>query len=248
VFLSEANRLSKSFTLLVFDWDGTLMDSIARIVSCVQTAIQDIGLPHCTPTEIRNIIGLGLQEAIVTLFPKVDEKRRMAMAERYKYYYSEADPTPMRLFKGVEETLNRLHAQGYLLAIATGKGRCGLERALAEAGVGELFHATRCADETFSKPHPRMLLELLDKLMVPPSQTLMIGDSEYDMQMAINAGTSALAVSYGVHDAERLAQYGPLACLDELTELETWLEKFTSSIDQTTHFISRENRSPCMLG
>jgi phosphoglycolate phosphatase len=213
------------FDLIVFDWDGTLMDSEARIVNCLQAAFTDLELPPPTREAARDVIGLGLAEAIERLIPEADSGIRQALVIGYRRYFLEIDPTPSVLFTGAREILEWLSDEGYRLAVATGKGRTGLDRALAETGVSRLFHATRCADETFSKPDPQMLLELMDELGARPSSTLMIGDTEYDMQMANNARTHALGVGYGVHAPERLMLHGPLDCLDELSMLPEWLTR-----------------------
>lgn len=215
--------MSPRFTLLVFDWDGTLMDSEARIVACLRAAIADLSLAQRDEEALKNIIGLGLREAVDTLYPEADEALHHRLTERYRYHYLTADPTPSELFAGAQSTLERLAEAGYLMAVATGKGRVGLDKVLRETGLGPLFHATRCADETFSKPHPQMLQEIMDELGAAPEHTLMIGDTEYDMLMARNAGASALAVSYGVHAPERLLDCGPLGCIHDITELEPWL-------------------------
>lgn len=212
------------FPLLVFDWDGTLMDSEARIVGCMQAAIADSGLPALESAAIRNIIGLGLREALEQLFPGCAESVRQRMVERYRYHFLGGYHAASPLFPGARETLTALRERGYLLAVATGKGRQGLESVLRETGCRHLFDATRCADESFSKPHPQMLLDIMDELDVPPQATLMIGDTEYDMRMAANAGAQALAVSYGVHERERLLQCGPLDCLDSIGALPAWLD------------------------
>lgn len=199
------------------------MDSEARIVACLRAAIGDLQLPERGDMALRNIIGLGLAEAVEALFPGSDARLLQALTERYRYHFLTVNPTPSQLFAGATETLQRLAAEGYLLAVATGKGRRGLEAVLDETGLQPLFHATRCADETRSKPHPQMLLELMEVLGVAPAATLMIGDTEYDMEMARNAQTGALAVSYGVHALERLLTHEPLGCLDCITELPAWL-------------------------
>lgn len=216
--------MTKPYQLLVFDWDGTLMDSVARIVACIQAAILDLELDPRTDNQVRNIIGLGLHEAITTLYPGSDEVFAQRMSERYRHHFLSADPTPMTLFPGSYEVITRLYEEGYWLAVATGKGRHGLDLVLEETGLGDFFHATRCADETFSKPHPQMLQEIMDVLGIESVDTLMIGDSEYDLQMAANAKTHSLGVSYGVHSVDRLLEHNPLACLDAITELPTWLE------------------------
>ena len=211
------------FRLLVFDWDGTLMDSEARIVSSAIAAFADLGLSPRSPEAIRGIIGLGLPEAMQALYPGLAEDRYATIIDRYRHHFLEADATPMPLFPGVAQTLTRLRAEGYLLAVATGKSRRGLDRALAETGLGGLFEVTRCADETRSKPHPQMLLEVMGALAVPAAQTLMIGDSEYDLQMATDAEVAAVGVGYGVQGCERLLHYRPLACFDRIEELHPWL-------------------------
>lgn len=213
----------QKFELVVFDWDGTLMDSVARIVACIRAAITDLGLPAREGDAIRNIIGLGLREAIDALYPGSDEALHRTLTERYRHHFLVADPTPSPLFAGAAETVQALADRGYFLAVATGKGRKGLDKVLRETGLGDYFHATRCADETFSKPHPQMLLELMDQLGVDPAATLMVGDTEYDMEMARNAGAAGLAVSYGVHTPERLRKHGSLGCLHDIAELTGWL-------------------------
>jgi len=222
--------MSTPFDLLVFDWDGTLMDSQRRIVACIRAAITDLALEPRDDATISNIIGLGLTEAIDTLYPGSDAELHRAMTDRYRHHFLYANPTPAQLFSASAETVERLADGGYLLAVATGKGRAGLDRVLGETGLGRCFTATRCADETLSKPHPQMLLELMDELGVEPERTLMIGDTEYDMQMASNARTRALAVSYGVHAPERLHRHNPLHCIDDIGELEPWLERYSTDL------------------
>ena len=221
------------FELVVFDWDGTLMDSEARIVDCIQAAFAELGLVVPSAEAARDIIGLGLDEAMARLAPAVEIPVRSELALRYRSQFLVKNETPSVLFPGVREALDWLQESGYLLAVATGKSRRGLDKSLAETGLGGLFHATRCADETFSKPHPQMLFELMDELGVPASQTLMIGDTEYDMQLAANAGVAALAVCYGVHPADRLLAHQPLACLESLHGLPGWLKGREADVDLT---------------
>ncbi len=211
------------FRLLVFDWDGTLMDSAGRIVACMQAAAQDLGIDVPSETAVRNIIGLGLREALTQLYPDDVEQILTPLVERYRHYYLGADTTPSPLFPGAFEVLRQLNEAGYLMAVATGKGRPGLDRVLEETATGPLFHATRCADEGFSKPHPDMLFQLMDELGADPGETLMIGDTEYDLQMAANAGVAGLAVTCGAHEAERLMQLPQLGCLSDISELPDWL-------------------------
>ena len=215
--------MNSRFRLLVFDWDGTLMDSEARIVACVQAAARDLDLTEPSAEESRNIIGLGLNEAVTTLFPGADESLVERVVERYRHHFLDVNKTPSELFPGAKEVLIELADRGFLLAIATGKGRRGLDMVLGSTGLGPLFHATRCADETLSKPNPQMLLQILDELGIYAHEALMIGDTEYDLQMANNARVRSLAVSYGVHSRERLMQFEPLDCLDAIHELTGWL-------------------------
>ncbi len=215
--------MNQPFNLLVFDWDGTLMDSEASIVTCMQAAISDLGCEPRDRESIKNIIGLGLREAIDTLYPGTDDAFLTAMVDRYRHHFLGGSDHHSELFPGAEQTIRELSEAGYLLAVATGKGRRGLDMVLEKTGLGHYFHTTRCADETFSKPHPQMLEEVMDVLGAEPGETLMIGDTEYDMQMANNARTHALAVSYGVHEKERLLQHTPLHCLDAIIELGDWL-------------------------
>lgn len=215
--------MSSRFKLLVFDWDGTLMDSEARIVACMRAAAADLELEVPGKESVRNIIGLGLAEAVRSLFPQ-QEPVVPKMVERYRYHFLQANNTPSELFEGAGEVLHTLAEEGYLMAVATGKGRQGLNKVLEETDLGHLFHATRTADETFSKPNPEMLFQVMNELGTDPAETLMIGDTEYDLQMANNARVPGLAVSYGVHEPERLMQHAPLGCLDDITELTGWLK------------------------
>ena len=220
-----------TFKLLVFDWDGTLMDSEAQIVAAMNAAVADLGLEPLPHRTISNIIGLGLHEAINALLPGRDAEFHDQLTARYRHHFLFSQIAQAPLFDGAEQTLRTLHAAGYLLAVATGKGRQGLNRVLADTGLGELFHASRCADETSSKPHPQMLLELMEQLDVTTEETLMIGDTEYDLQMARDAGVASVGVSYGVHDDVRLLQLEPLVLLHDIAQLPRWLEASRSGVN-----------------
>jgi phosphoglycolate phosphatase len=211
------------YELLVFDWDGTLMDSAARIVASLRAAFEDIGLDPPEPAAARNIIGLGLSHVMQRLAPNASADTHERLIKRYRSHYLEVNDTPTPLFAGAAEVIKELHGNGYLLAVATGKSRIGLDRALVDSGLGHFFHATRSADETFSKPHPQMLLELLDVLGVDSGRALMIGDTEYDLLTAQNASVDALAVCYGAHEPERLLNLKPLGCLSAIDALPPWL-------------------------
>ena len=207
---------------IVFDWDGTLMDSEAQIVSCLHAAIADLQLDPMDDDTLSNVIGLGLKEAIDTLVPGRDESFHRCFVEYYREHWFRSGSSS--LFAGVPETLQALKRRNLRLGIATGKSRRGLEKALGETGLGDFFDATRCADEALSKPHPQMLLELMEALDARPEQTVMVGDTEYDMEMATNAGAGKIAVSTGVHNEQRLQLHEPLVCLNRLTDIPAWLE------------------------
>jgi phosphoglycolate phosphatase len=216
--------MSRQFDLIVFDWDGTLMDSEAKIVRCMQAAAEDVGIPDPGTAAIRDIIGLGLSEAIQVLFPDISGPPRTEFVVRYRQHFLELDATDTPLFPGVRQGLAQLTEQSYLLAVATGKARRGLNRVLDDTGLHHLFTSSRCADETLSKPHPQMIEEILQETGVDAARTLMVGDTVYDMQMARTANVAGLAVSYGVHARERLLDCGALACLDSFPEVCTWIK------------------------
>lgn len=208
--------------LIVFDWDGTLMDSETQIVHSMFGAIRDMQLESRTADECRNIIGLGLKEAIDSLYPGRDEQFSRQFVDSYRHHwFTQADDS--ELFPGARETLLLLREAGFELAIATGKGRTGLEKVLKHTELESMFSVTRCSDETRSKPHPQMLEEILQETGIEAANTLMVGDTEYDMNMAIQAGVHPVAVSYGVHERGRLMAHQPLACLDTISELVDWL-------------------------
>jgi len=201
------------------------MDSEARIVACIRSATKEMGYQTRSHDQMKNVIGLGLQEAIELLFPGSDEEFCRDFVACYRRYFFNSHHIPSELFSGTYETLAALSEAGYWMAVATGKGRRGLNKVLEKTGCGEFFLTTRCADEALSKPNPDMLLAILDELGVEPDECLMIGDTEYDMQMAKNATTHSLAVSYGVHEIERLLNHQPLGYLDDIRELPNWLIK-----------------------
>ena len=214
--------MAKKFDLLVFDWDGTLMDSTHVIVSAIQGVARDAGLPEPAAENARHVIGLGLSEALQYLFPDLPLQRCELLMDRYRQHYS-AHGQEISLFEGVSEIIETLHAQGLLLAVATGKSRAELDNAFEVCGLGSYFHASRCADETRSKPCPAMLLELMEQFGVEAGRTLMIGDTSHDLQMAINAKVAGLGVTYGAHSRENLSSLAPLACVNSITELHSWL-------------------------
>ncbi|MDH5518606.1 MAG: HAD-IIIA family hydrolase [Gammaproteobacteria bacterium] len=216
--------MKKAFELIVFDWDGTLMDSQQRILDCLKAAANDCDASQLSNDEFCNVIGLGLKEATENLYPDFSPDQVCRYADRYRHHYLLENKTHSPLFKDAKDVLHNLQAAGYWLAVATGKGRQGLDLVLKESGLGSCFLSTRCASETFSKPHPQMLEEIMHELAIEPEQTLMIGDTEYDMELAKNAGTHSLAVSYGVHSLDRLLKHEPLGHINHLHELPGWLQ------------------------
>ena len=214
--------MPRRFDLLVFDWDGTLMDSAACIVECLQAACADVGLPVPPEERARYVIGLGLNDAMAHIVPDVSPDAYPKIVARYRHHFQQRDSSTT-LFPGAEDMLKELHDSGHYLAVATGKSRRGLDRALGATGLKRYFHLTRCADEGFTKPHPGMLQCLMDDLNVAPQRTLMIGDTTHDMEMAKAADVARLAVSHGAHQACDLLIYEPLACVDDCGELREWL-------------------------
>lgn len=216
--------MRRRFDLLVFDWDGTLMDSAACIATSLQCACEDLGYPVPSDRDARYVIGLGLSDAMAHILPDVPASDYQRIAERYRHHFLQGD-AQTALFAGVDEMLQELRANGHLLAVATGKGRRGLDRALEATGLAAHFHATRCADEGHSKPDPRMLYWLLETMDVKAERALMIGDTTHDMAMAQAAGMARLAVAHGAHEAAELLQYEPLACVRDCAEMRAWLAK-----------------------
>ncbi|TFW21053.1 HAD-IIIA family hydrolase [Duganella callida] len=214
----------KQFDLIVFDWDGTLMDSTSTIVKCIQAAARDLALPVPHEDRAAHVIGLGLHEAMQAVLPDVDPSYYPRMVERYRYHFLSRDHE-LCLFKGVQEMLEELSQSGYFLAVATGKSRVGLNRAMNEVKLLSMFDATRCADETFSKPHPAMLQELTRELGQDMRRTVMIGDTTHDLLMANNAGAAAVAVQYGAHPVDQLHACQPLYSAQTVAELHQWLSE-----------------------
>lgn len=209
--------------LFIFDWDGTLSDSTGIITRAMQQAARGLGLPVPEDHQVHDIIGLGMPEALARLFPGSDAKAHEALRDSYAAHYVAAEQAePPQLFPGVMETLTHLRDQGYQLAVATGKSRLGLNRVFKTMGLEQFFHASRCADETASKPHPLMLRELLEHFRTSAEEAVMIGDTEYDMDMGLRAQMPRIAVSYGAHHIDRLRPFEPELCMDEFPELLNW--------------------------
>jgi phosphoglycolate phosphatase len=216
--------MSKQFDLIVWDWDGTLADSTGMITKAVVDAAQQVGLPELDPAAARNIIGLGLKESIHALFGDLppDLAQKLAMQYTANYYAGES---AIPLFAGAKNTIIELNRRGFKLAVATGKGRRGLNLALQHCGLTNYFHETRTVDECFSKPHPQMLDEIMDVCVTTPERTLMIGDTSYDLQMAKNASVQAVAVTFGAQSSDKLIGYNPLEMFHQFDDLSDWLLK-----------------------
>jgi phosphoglycolate phosphatase len=211
------------YKLLIFDWDGTLADSIGRIVEAMHVASQRSGFDLCEDLAVKGIIGLGLPEAIRTLYPQISDAELVAFRQHYADHYIALEAEPSPLFDGVVESLAAFRDQGYHLAVATGKARRGLDRVLKSHGWEDYFDITRAADETASKPHPLMLEQILAHCAVRPEQALMVGDSSFDLQMARNAGVPSVAVSYGAQSIDALRAFEPQLAIDHFSQLRTWL-------------------------
>jgi len=213
---------SRRFDLIAFDWDGTLFDSTALITRCIQAACRDVGVAVPSDADAAYVIGLGLHDALKHAAPGLEPERYPELGLRYRHHYL-ARQDELLLFEGTLAMLQDLKARNHWLAVATGKGRRGLDQALAQSQLGPLFDATRTADETASKPHPRMLLELMAEFGVDPARTLMIGDTTHDLQLAANAGTPRVGVSFGAHDHASFEPFEPLFVAHSTRELHDWL-------------------------
>jgi phosphoglycolate phosphatase len=211
------------YKLLIFDWDGTLADSIGRIVQAMNLSADGEGYPQRDAVDVKGIIGLSLSEAISVLYPALDAEQVLAFRARYADVYKALDAQPSPLFPAVRESLQAFRAQGYQLAVATGKARRGLDRVLQSNGWTEFFDITRAADETQGKPHPLMLEEILAHCGATPDQALMIGDSAFDLQMAHNAGMDCVAVGYGALPLSALLEFKPTVTVEHFAELGQWL-------------------------
>jgi len=210
------------FDTIVFDWDGTLFDSTAHIAAAIRSAAADLQLPDPGPERASRVIGLGLAQALSIAVPQLPPERAAEFTARYRVHFL-AGESGLQLFPDARELLVQLRSRGRRLAIATGKTRAGLTRALDGLGLTAQFDATRCADETEPKPHPNMLLELAQILRTEPARMMMVGDTTHDLEMAHAAGAAAVAVTHGAHPASVLRQAGALAVLDSLGELQRWL-------------------------
>lgn len=219
---ASPERGPRKFDLVVFDWDGTLVDSTALIADAIQAACRELGEPAPGDAAARYVIGLGFASAVRHVAPQLDPAAYPTFSAAYRKHYL-AGEDRIALFDGVPAMLRDLDDAGYKLAIATGKSRSGLQHALTRSRLDSIFHATRCADEGPPKPHPDMLHNLMRFLCVEPERTLMIGDTSHDLELARNAGAHGVAVTYGAHPADDLARLAPLAIVDSVAALRAWL-------------------------
>ena len=212
--------MTQRYQLIIFDWDGTLVDSQQHIVTCMQSTFEQAGLESPEASSIRHIVGLSLDRAISQLAPELDIDAVDELAQKYRDTSFSNIRHASELFQGVKTSLISLRQQNYYLAVATGKGRTGLDRAMSNSGIADFFDITRCADETRSKPHPQMLEEILTDLNLNKDQAVMVGDTIYDIDMANNLGMDSIAVTYGMHDIEQLQASAPSYLINDFTELQ----------------------------
>ena len=220
--MSAKNFRPRRFDLIAFDWDGTLFDSTAIIVRCIQAAVRDVGGTVPTDKEAAYVIGMGLMQALAHAAPDVPPEKYTELGNRYRFHYIQHQDD-LSLFDGVLPLLNDLRERGHLLAVATGKSRRGLDDALHSVDLRGVFDGSRTADQTAGKPHPLMLQELMAEFDVAPARLLMIGDTTHDLQMAVNAGCASVGVSYGAHEPDAFHALQPLAVVHSVRELHDWL-------------------------
>lgn len=212
----------KRYAAVIFDWDGTVMDSTHSIVAAIQGACADLELPVPPPEEASWVIGLSLESALYRCVPTLTADQLPHFLERYRYHFLARDPE-IKLFDGIVDLLETLKKREVFLGVATGKSRIGLDRVLGTMQLHQHFHITRCADESFSKPHPAMLLEIMKALDLAPERVLMVGDTTHDIQMATAAGVDSLAVTYGAHDKQTLLRAEPTVMVSSVREMQKWL-------------------------
>ncbi|MGH8461122.1 MAG: HAD family hydrolase [Stenotrophobium sp.] len=217
---------ANQYSLLIFDWDGTLADSAAMIVGAMQRAISALNLPPRSDQSIRELIGLGLNEALGRLYPEIELQHLRGLLDSYRAHWLAEGAGEAPLFAGALDAVKDLYGSGHRIAIATGKSRAGLRRSLRHhAALQVMLSSSRCADETASKPNPLMLSELLEEEALTPADALMIGDTEYDMEMARAIGMPCIGVTCGVHDTTRLRESGARALIEDVRALPAWLRQ-----------------------
>ena len=217
--------MNNRYELVIFDWDGTLMDSTARIVSSLQQSAISAGLKMPSEEEAKQVIGLGLYEGFAILFPDADKSDADRVAGHYRQEFVHQNTTAHNLFSGVLKWLEDTRRDQVLIAIATGKSRAGLDRELTKHSMHHHFVTTRCADECFSKPHPQMIIEILNETGMDPEQAIMVGDTTFDLDMAASARVDGLGLTQGAHSKEKLLQSRPVAIVDSFSDAAEWLNE-----------------------
>ncbi|WP_210330297.1 HAD-IA family hydrolase [Aliikangiella sp. G2MR2-5] len=217
--------LKERYSLVIFDWDGTLMDSTGRIVSAMQTTARNLSLPVPSVEKVKSIIGLGMDEVLDVIIPEADLDTRNKMLVEYRYQYIEGDNTPTPLFPGSRDLISWLKEQGVIVTVATGKARAGLNRVLGEENLLDFFHHTICADEAQSKPNSEMVERLINVSNSTKSETIVIGDSVHDLAMANNARVDSIGVTSGANSRQTLESHRPIAILDSVCHLKDWFKQ-----------------------
>lgn len=215
--------------IIIFDWDGTLVDSTGRIVDCIHRSAELVGVPSITDQQAKHIIGLGLPEAIRTLWPEINSQDHAAMCQAYAKFFSQGSEIGVSFYQGVPELLEKLKKLGLSLGVATGKTRKGLDAMIKDMDVEGVFDITRCADETCSKPHPQMLSEILTERQLQADRALMVGDTTYDLEMAYRIEMPSVGMLYGAHEQEMLERWSPKALCNNVSELETFIENYLNA-------------------
>lgn len=216
------------YDMVVFDWDGTVVDSTPTITLAIQRACEDIGIQIPSERDASYVIGLGLQDALARVAPNLTASQQAMLSERFRVHYLSRDQA-LRPFPGMTDIFDHLKTKGLPMAVATGKSRIGLERAFDATQTRHYFEASRCADESDPKPAPTMVLELCEELSIAPEDVLVIGDTTHDIFMARSAGASAMAVGYGAHPEDELVRAEPLGCMRSVPELKKWIEQWTTT-------------------
>lgn len=212
----------KKYGAVIFDWDGTVMDSTYSIVTSIQASCADLGLPVPSDEAASWVIGLSLESALYRCVPTLTADQVPLFIDRYRFHYFSRDQE-IKLFDGVVDLFQELQARQVKLGVATGKSRSGLDRVLGFTKLVSQFHATRCADETRGKPDPTMLFEIMTELQLEPEQVLMVGDTTHDIQMAMNAGVDSMAVTYGAHDIPTLKSAAPTVIVSSVPQMRSWI-------------------------
>ena len=223
--MQTGQLINERIALVIFDWDGTVVDSTPTITHAIREACRDIGISVPAEQDASYVIGLGLQDALSRVAPNLSPAQQASLTDRFRYHYLSRDQS-LRPFPGMTDLFEGLRDAGLPLAVATGKSRVGLERAFDATKTRHYFETSRCADESDPKPEPTMVFEICEELGISPSESLVIGDTTHDIGMAHAAGARALAVTYGAHPLETLQRADPLHTVHSVNELQQWMEQW----------------------